>query len=93
MYQPTKEDFERYRDQFDDPNPMQYAYHYGMHIYEIADRYDLVDEDLADAVIYWFKRYIDQDETEPDCLKKAKYIVAKLFHEFPELREVYRKEE
>ena len=92
MYHPpTEEELEeQYRDQLDDPNPSQYAFFYGTHLYEIAERHKLIDIDVADAVIYWLKKYIAQDETKPECVKKAKYIVAKLFSEFPELREEYR---
>lgn len=93
MYKPlTDEELEeKYRGQLDDDRPSQYAYYFGTHLYDIADRHKLMDIDVADAVIYWLTRYIGQDENEPDCVKKARYIVTKLFNEFPELREEYKK--
>lgn len=95
MYQPLTDDEleEKYRDQLDDTDASQYAYFYGMHLYEIAERYDLIDIDVADAVLYWLRRYLAQEETKPDCVKKARYIVAKLSSEFPELREEYKNAE
>lgn len=92
MYRPCTDDEleEKYRGQLDDDRPSQYAFFYGTHLYEIAERYDLVDIDLADAVVYWLTRYLAQEETEPDCVKEARYIVAKLLSEFPELREEYK---
>lgn len=88
MYQPITDDEleEKYRDQLDDTNDSQYAYFYGTHLYEIAERYDLIDIDVADAVLYWLRRYISQDETKLECVKQSKYIIAKLQNEFPELR-------
>lgn len=95
MYQPlTDEELEeKYRDQLDDPRPSQYAFFYGTHLYEIADRYNLIDIDVADAVVYWLNRYLAQEESEPECVKEARYIVAKLLSEFPELREEYKNKE
>lgn len=95
MYRPlTNEELEeKYRDQLDDTSASQYAYFYGMHLYEIAERYDLVDIDVADAVLYWLKRYIMQEETKSECVKESKYIVAKLLSEFPDLREEYNNTE
>lgn len=92
MYQPCTDDEldERYRDQLDDVSPSQYAFFYGTHVYEIAERYDLVDIDVADAVLYWLTRYLAQEETEPASVKKSRYIVAKLLNEFPELRKEYK---
>ena len=92
MYQPCTEDEldEKYRDQLDDVSPSQYAFFYGMHLYEIAERYDLIDIDVADAVLYWLTRYLAQEETEATSVKKARYTVAKLLSEFPELREDYK---
>lgn len=94
MYRPlTDEELEeKYRGQLDDDSTPQYAYEYGMHLYEIAEKYDLMDIDVADAVVYWLKRYIAQEETKPECLKKCKYIAAMLLSEFPELREEYNNE-
>lgn len=91
MYKPlTDEELEeKYRGQLDDTSPSQYAYFYGTHLYEIAEKHDLMDLDLADAVVYWLKRYLAQDETKPECVKKARYIVAKLLNEFSELRNEY----
>lgn len=77
---------EKYCEQFDDTDPKQYAYFYGMHLYEIAERYDLIDVDVAKEVIHWLSRYISQDDVKPDCAKQSRYIVAKLFNQFPELR-------
>ena len=92
MYQPLsdKELEEKYREQLDDPEPSQYAFFYGTHLYQIAEKYNLIDIDVADAVVYWLKRYLAQEETKPECVKEAGYIVAKLLHQFPELREEYR---
>ena len=92
MYQPLSDEEleEKYRGQLDDPTPSQYAYFYGTHLYQIAEKHDLMDIDVADAVIYWLKRYLAQEETQPKCAKQAGYIVAKLMSEFPELREEYR---
>lgn len=91
MYQPLRDEEleEKYRGQLDDTSPSQYAYYYGTHLYEIAEKHDLMDLDLADAIVYWLKRYIAQEETQPACVKKAKYIVAKLLNEFSELRNQY----
>ena len=88
MYQPcTDEDLdEKYRDQLDDVSASQYAYFYGMHVYEIAKRYNLIDVDVAEAVVYWLKRYVDQEENQPDCVKQSRYIIAKLLFQYPELR-------
>lgn len=81
---------EKYGEQLDDTDPNQYAYFYGMHIYEIAERYDLIDIDVAKEVVYWLNRYISQDDVKPDCVKRSRYIVAKLFNQFPELREEFK---
>lgn len=95
MYRPLSDEEleEKYRGQLDDPSPPQYAFYYGTRLNQIAESYDLMDIDLADAVIYWLKRYLDQEETEPECAKEAGYIVAKLMHQFPELREEYRQKD
>lgn len=92
MYQPCTDDEleEKYQGQMDDVSPSQYAFFYGTHVYEIAERYDLIDIDVADAVLYWLRRYLAQEETEANCVKKARYIVAKLLSEFPQLREEYK---
>lgn len=89
MYKSITEDkFEDYyHEQLDDTDPKQYAYFYGMHIYEIAEKYDLIDIDVAKEVIYWLSSYASQDDAKPDCVKHSRYIVAKLYHQFPELRE------
>ena len=89
MYNTITEDelLEKYCEQFDDTDPNQYTYFYGMHIYEIAERYDLIDIDVAKEVIKWLSRYISQEDTKPDCVKQSRYIVTKLFNSFPELRE------
>ena len=94
MYQPLsdKDLEEKYRGQLDDTTPSQYAFFYGTHLYQIAEKYDLMDIDLADAVVYWLKRYIGQEETKPECVKEAGYIVAKLMNQFPELREEYKQQ-
>ena len=93
MYEPYTDDEleEKYRGQLDDDRPHQYAFFYGMHVYEIAKRYDLIDVNVAEAVLYWLKRYLAQEQTEPDSVKKANYIVAKLCYDYPELRDVYGK--
>ena len=86
--QTTNEELEKfYYRQLDDSDPRQYAYFYGMHIYVIAEKYDLVDVDVAKEVIDWLSRYISQEDAKPDCVKQSRYIIAKLFNSFPELRE------
>ena len=94
MYRPyTEEELEeKYRGQLDDTSDPQYAYQYGISLYEIGRRHLDIDEDYAGLVIYWLRRYILQEETQPDCVKHSRYIVTKLFHEFPELREEFREE-
>lgn len=91
MYEPYTDDEleEKYRGQMDDTSAPQYAYEYGMTLYEIGKRYDIVDLDYAGLVIYWLKRYSEQEETKPECVKQCRYIIAKLFHEYPELREEF----
>ena len=81
---------EKYGGQLDVTDPKQYAYFYGMHIYEIAEKYDLIDIDVAKEVIYWLTCYISQDEAKKDCAKRSRYIVAKLFNQFPELRKKFK---
>ena len=92
MYEPFTDDEleEKYRGQMDDTSDPQYAYEYGMTLYEMGKRFDFIDLDYAGLVIYRLKRYIDQKETQPECVKKSRYIVAKLFHEYPELREEFK---
>ena len=75
--------------QMDDTSDPQYAYEYGMTLYEIGCRYHIEDIDYAGLVIYWLRRYISQEETQAECAKRSRYIVAKLFHEYPELREEF----
>lgn len=77
-------------EQLDDTDPKQYTYFYGMHIYEIAEKYDLIDIDVAKEVVYWLSRYTSSDDAKPDCVKHGRYIVAKLFNQFPELREEFK---
>lgn len=93
MYEPFTDDKleEKYRGQMDDTSDPQYAYFYGMTLYEMGKRMDFVDLDYAGLVIYWLKRYMDQEEAELECVKKSRYIVTKLFHEYPELREEFKK--
>lgn len=88
MYRPITEDEleEKYRGQLDDTSNPQYAYEYGMMLYEISKRHYIESEDFAEKIIYWLRRYILQDETDAKCVKQAKYIVAKLLNEYPELR-------
>ena len=76
----------------DDTSDPQYAFEYGMTIYEIGCRHDFINSDYAGLVIYWLRRYIAQEETQPDCVKRSRYIITKLFHAFPELREEFREE-
>ena len=94
MYKPLTDDEleERFRGQLDDNRPHQYAFFYGTHLYEIAERYDLIDISVAEAVLYWLNRYLAQEVTEPESVKKANYIVAKLLYDYPELREEFEKE-
>ena len=92
MYEPYTDDEleEKYRGQMDDTSDPQYAYWYGMTLYDIGWQHYIDDLDYAGLVIYWLLRYIAQDETQPDCVKQSRYVVAKLFHEYPELREEFR---
>lgn len=94
MYQPITDDEleEKYIGQLDDDRPHQYAFFYGTHLYEIAERHDLIDIDLAEVVLYWLNRYISQEKTEPDSVKRANYIIAKLLYDYPELRDEFAKE-
>ena len=91
MYEPFTDDKleEKYRGQMDDTSDPQYAYYYGMTLYEISKKYYIEDMDYAGLIIYWLKRYISQEETEPERVKECRYIEAKLFHEYPELREEF----
>ncbi len=91
MYEPFTDDEleEKYRGQMDDTSDPQYAYYYGMTLYEISTKYYIEDMDYAGLIIYWLKRYIGQEETKPECVKKCRYTIAKLFHEYPELREEF----
>lgn len=91
MYEPYTDDKleEKYHGQMDDTSDPQYAYEYGMTLYEIGCRYHIEDIDYAGLVIYWLRRYISQEETQAECAKRSRYIVARLFHEYPELREEF----
>ena len=88
MYKPITDDEleERYKGQMDDISDSQYAYEYGMTLYEIGKRYYIDGEDYAELIIYWLKRYVDQEETRPECVKKSRYIIAKLHRSYPKLR-------
>lgn len=92
MYEPFTDDNleEKYRGQMDDTSDPQYAYEYGMTLYEISRRHYIEDMDFAGLIIYWLKRYISQEETQPDCVKRSRYTITKLFREYPELREEFR---
>ena len=92
MYEPYTDDKleEKYHGQMDDISDPQYAYEYGMTIYEIGCRYDFIDLDYAGLVIYWLLRYLSQEETQPECTNRSRYIVTKLFRDYPELREEFR---
>ena len=91
MYEPFTDDEleEKYRGQMDDTSDPQYAYYYGMTLYHMRQRYRVDDLDYTGLVIYWLKRYLSQEETKPECVKECRYIVAKLFHEYPELRKEF----
>ena len=91
MYEPYTNDTveEKYVGQMDDMSDPQYAYYYGMTLYKISQRYFKPDIDYAGLVIYWLRRYISQDETIQECVKECKYIIAKLFSAYPELREEF----
>ena len=92
MYEPYTDDKleEKFRGQMDDTSDPQYAYEYGMRIYEIGQKYQFIDIDYAGLVIYWLRRYIAQEETKQECVKHSRYIVTKLFREYPELREEFK---
>ena len=92
MYEPYTDDKleEKYHGQMDDTSDPQYSYEYGMRIYEIGQKYHLIDIDYAGLVIYWLRRYITQTETDPECVKRSRYIVTKLFREYPELRDEFK---
>ena len=75
----------------DDTSDPQYAYERGMTLYNMGQRYIKVDLDYAGLVVYWLKRYIDQEENDPACVKECRYLVAKIFSEYPELREEFKK--
>ncbi len=94
MYEPYTDDNleEKYRGQLDDTSNPRYAYEYGMALYEISCRHFIENEDFAEMIIYWLRRYIAQDETEPECVKRSKYTVTKLLNEYPELRAEFTKE-
>lgn len=94
MYEPYTDDKleEKYHGQMDDTSDPQYAYEYGMTLYQISTRYYIEDIDFAGLIIYWLLRYIAQEETQPECVKRSRYIVTKLFREYPELREEFREE-
>ena len=92
MYEPYTDDKleEKYRGQMDDTSDPQYAYEYGMRLLEIGEIYDIMDLDYAGLVIYWLRRYNAQEETQAECVKKSRYIIAKLFNEYPELRDEFK---
>ena len=92
MYEPFTDDNleEKYRGQMDDTSDPQYAYEYGMTLYEISRRHYIEDMDFAGLIISWLKRYIAQEETQPECVKRSRYTITKLFREYPELREEFR---
>lgn len=92
MYEPFTDDNleEKYHGQMDDTSDPQYAYEYGMILYEISRRHYIEDMDFAGLIIYWLKRYIAQEETQPECVKRSRYTITKLFREYPELREEFR---
>lgn len=92
MYKPFTDDNleEKYHGQMDDTSDPQYAYEYGMTLYEISRRHYIEDMDFAGLIIYWLKRYIAQEETQPECVKRSRYTITKLFREYPELREEFR---
>lgn len=92
MYQPCREEDleEQYRGQLDDDRPSQYAFYYGTHVYQIAEKHGLIDEDVAEAVVYWLTRYLANEEALPECAQQSRYIVTKLLNEYPELRENYK---
>lgn len=92
MYKPYTDDEleEKYRGQMDDTSDPQYAYEYGMMLYEIRKRHYIDGEDFAEKIIYWLRRYQEQESTKPECLKQSRYIVTKLLNEYPELRSAYR---
>ena len=94
MYEPYTDDEleEKYRGQMDDTSDPQYAYEYGMMLYEIRKRHYIDGQDFAGRIVYWLRRYLAQDETEAACVKRSRYIVTKLLNEYPELREEFRKE-
>ena len=92
MYEPYTDDKleEKYHGQMDDTSDPQYAFEYGMTIYNIGVRHDMIDLDYAGLVVYWLKRYISQEITQPECVKRSRFIITKLFHAYPELREEFR---
>lgn len=94
MYRPFTDDEleEKYRGQMDDTSDPQYAYEYGMQLYEISRRYYIENEDFAEIIIYWLQRYMAQDETKPECVKRSRYTITRLLNEYPELREELKKE-
>ena len=94
MYEPYTDDEleEKYRGQMDDTSDPQYAFEYGMSLFEIGWKYYIEDLDYAGLIIYWLRRYVAQEETQPECVKQASYVIAKLFHQYPELRDEFREE-
>lgn len=94
MYEPYTDDEleEKYRGQMDDTSNPQYAYEYGMALYEISQRHYIENEDFVGQIIYWLWRYIAQEESKLECVKQSKYTITKLLNEYPELRENFRKE-
>lgn len=92
MYKPYTDDEleEKYWGQMDDTSAPQYAYEYGMMLYEIHKRHYIDAEDFAEKIIYWLQRYIDQEESKPECVKQSRYVVTKLLNEYPELRSEFR---
>ena len=92
MYEPFTDDEleEKYRGQMDDTSDPQYAYEYGMTLYEMGKRQQFIDLDYAGLVIYWLKRYVNQEETDSECVRKSRFTITKLFHEYPELREEFK---
>ena len=92
MYKPYTDDEleEKYRGQMDDTSDPQYAYEYGMMLYEIRQRHYIDAEDFAEKIIYWLRRYMDQEDVKPECVKQSRYVVTKLLNEYPQLRKEFR---
>lgn len=77
---------EKYTDQMDDTSDPQYAYRYGIMLYEIYKRHYIEQTEYVELILYWLRRYNSQQITQPEHVIQSQKIIKKLLREYPELR-------